>query len=110
MDTIKTGIGFVTENRDLFITLAGSLLAIVKLTVWGRAKATALDAVTTVIEQLRAKDVKQAVAAKEAALPSGALDALQTSVAKADPKKEAPGPATSFVRELFRGILPGKKG
>lgn len=110
MDTIRTGIGFVTEHRDVFITLLGSLLAVIKLTAWGRAKAAALDTVTTVIEQLRASDVKQAVAAKATALPSGAVDALQTSVAKADPKKEAPGPATSLVRELFRGFLPGKKG
>ncbi len=108
MDTIRTGISFVSDNREVFVTLVVSLLAVVKLTAWGRAKSAALDTVTTVIEQLRAKDVKQAVAVKEAVLPSGAVAALQTSVAKADPKKEAPGPATSLVRELFRGILPKK--
>ena len=108
MDTLRNGIGFVVDNRDLFITLAGCLLAIIKLTAWGRAKTAALDTVTTVVEQLRATDVKKAVAAKEAALTAGALDALQVSVAKADPNKDVPGPATRLVRELFRGILPRK--
>ncbi len=109
MDTLRTGISFVTENRDLFVTLAASLLAVIKLTAWGKAKAIALDTVTTVVEQLRATDVKQAVAAKEAELTAGALDALQVSVAKADPKKDVPGPVRRFVRELFRGVLPSKK-
>ena len=108
MDTLRTGIAFVSDNRDLFITLAGSILAIIKLTAWGRAKAAALDTVTTAIERLRATDVKKAVAAREAGLAAGALDALQVSVAKADPGKTAPGPATQLVRELFRGILPNK--
>jgi len=108
MDTLRTGITFVSDNRDLFITLVGSLLAVIKLTSWGRAKAAALDTVTTVVEQLRATDVKKAVAAKEAELTAGALDALQVSVAKADPNKDVPGPATRLVRELFRGILPRK--
>ena len=57
---------------------------------------------------MRATDVKKAVAAKEAALTAGALDALQVSVAKADPNKDVPGPATRLVRELFRGLLPRK--
>ena len=108
MDTLRTGISFVSDNRDLFITLVGSLLAIIKLTAWGKAKAAALDTVTTVVEQLRATDVKNAIAAKEAELTAGALDALQVSVAKADPNKTVPGPVTRIVRELFRGILPRK--
>ena len=108
MDTIRVGIAFVSDNRDLFITLVGSLLAIIKLTAWGRAKSAALDAVTGVVERLGAANVKQAVAAKETGLAAGALDALQVSVAKVDPGKDVPGPATRFVRELFRGILPRK--
>ncbi|HOV76333.1 MAG TPA: hypothetical protein PK967_20465 [Candidatus Hydrogenedentes bacterium] len=108
MDTLRTGISFVSDNRDLFITLVGSLLAIIKLTAWGKAKAAALDTVTTVVEQLRATNVKNAVAAKESELTAGALDALQVSVAKADPNKTVPGPVTRLVRELFRGILPRK--
>ena len=108
MDTLRTGITFVSDNRDVFITLVGSLLAIIKLTAWGRAKTAALDTVTTVVEQLRATDVKNAVAAKESELTAGALDALQVSVAKADPNKDVPGPATRLVRELFRGLLPRK--
>ncbi len=36
MDTLRTGITFVSDNRDVFITLVGSLLAIIKLTACGR--------------------------------------------------------------------------
>jgi len=109
MEAVKTGLGFVTENRDLIAGMLVSIIALVKVTAWGRAKAAALDAVTRVIERLGANSVKQAVAEQEAKMTAGALDALQVSVAKADPKKTAPGPVTQIVREVFRGVLP-KKG
>ena len=108
MENVREAIGFLTDNRDLFVTLVASLLAIIKLTAWGRAKSAALDTVTAVVERLRATNVKQAVAAQETDMPSGALDALQVSVAKADPNKDVPGPVTRLVREVFRGILPKK--
>ncbi|HOV72696.1 MAG TPA: hypothetical protein PK967_01895 [Candidatus Hydrogenedentes bacterium] len=105
MESIKTLIEFVNNNRELFITLLGSILAIIKLTAWGKAKAEALDTVIAVIERAGANVVKSGVAAKEAQLTAGALDALHVSVAKADPKKTVPRPATRLVRELFRGII-----
>jgi hypothetical protein len=110
MDTLRTSISFVSDNRELFITLLGSILAIIKLTAWGKAKAEALDTVIAVIERAGANVVKSGVAAKEAQLTAGALDALHVSVAKADPKKTVPRPATRLVCELFRGILPARKG
>jgi len=105
VESIKTLIEFVNNNRELFITLLGSILAIIKLTAWGKAKAEALDTVIAVIERAGANVVKSGVAAKEAQLTAGALDALHVSVAKADPKKTVPRPATRLVRELFRGII-----
>jgi len=110
VESIKTLIEFVNNNRELFITLLGSILAIIKLTAWGKAKAEALDTVIAVIERAGANVVKSGVAAKEAQLTAGALDALHVSVAKADSKKTVPRPATRLVRELFRGILPARKG
>ena len=66
MESIKTLIEFVNNNRELFITLLGSILAIIKLTAWGKAKAEALDTVIAVIERAGANVVKSGVAAKEA--------------------------------------------
>lgn len=108
MDTIRDIYGIVSNNGDLFATLIASLLAILKLTAWGRAKSAALDTVTAAVERLRATNVKHAVAAQETDMTPGAVDALQVSVAKADPNKNVPGPVTRLVRELFRGILPRK--
>jgi len=109
METLRNALDFFNTNKEVLLTLVGSIFAVIKLTAWGKAKATALDTVTGVIERIGANSVKQAVAAQEAKLTAGALDALQTSVAKVDPNKTAPGPVTQIVREVFRGILPAKK-
>jgi hypothetical protein len=106
MEVIRNVMEFLNTNREVLIGLVLSVIAVIKLTSWGRAKASALDAVIGVIERLGASNVKQAVAAQEKRLTAGALDALKTSVAKADPKQTVPGPVTRTVREVFRGILP----
>jgi hypothetical protein len=109
MENVMSALGFLSTNKEVIATLLASIVAVVKLTSWGRAKASALDTVTGVIERLKATQVKQAVADEEARLTAGALDALKVSVAKVDSNKTVPGTATRFMSELFRGILP-KKG
>ena len=108
MQQLERIVIFVLENKELFATLLVTLLTIVKLTSWGRAKAKALDAVIGVIERLGAKEVKGAVAAREAGLPAAARDAIRYAVSKADPKKTPDGLATRVVREVLRGVLPRK--
>lgn len=108
METLRHVLDFFNTNKETLLTFVGSVIAVIKLTAWGKAKSTALDTVTGAIERIGATNVKQAVAAQEAQLTAGALDALQTSVAKVDPNKTAPGPVTQLVREVFRGILPKK--
>ncbi|MHB1002097.1 MAG: hypothetical protein ACYC27_22890 [Armatimonadota bacterium] len=90
-------VNFITENRDVLITFMASLIAILKLTAWGRAQAAALDAVVGVIEVLGARNVKAGVSDVADSLPTDAQDALTDSVAKADPKKDDP---SLFVRLL----------
>ncbi|HEB84348.1 MAG TPA: hypothetical protein ENI92_05030, partial [Bacteroidetes bacterium] len=80
MQQLERIVIFVLENKEHFATLLVTLLTIVKLTSWGRAKAKALDAVIGVIERLGAKEVKGAVAAREAGLPAAATAPL-TSLA-----------------------------
>ena len=108
MESIRSVLNFLTTNKEVLGGVLLSVIAVIKLTSWGRSKASALDAVIGVIERLGAGNVKQAVAAQEKSLASGALDALKTSVAKADPKQTVPGPVTRTLQEVFRGILPKK--
>ena len=75
-------------------TLSVSLIAILKLTSWGRSQSAALDAVIDTIERVGDKKVKTGVAAHEDHLKSGARDALHYAVSKSDPKKKTIGVAT----------------
>lgn len=95
---------FVLENREVLVAFVVSLIAVVKLTTWGKAQAAALDAVVGVIERMGVGEVKTAVARTETALPAAAKDALKDSVAKADPKKSPLSIGWKIVREIFRGI------
>ncbi len=99
-DTIR----FIIENRDVLITFLIALIAVVKLTAWGKAQSSALDAVVGVIEGLGARNIKAGVSDAVSDLPAGAQDAIGDSVAKADPKKESSSLFTRIVREVFRGI------
>ncbi|MHB9037909.1 MAG: hypothetical protein ACYC64_14725 [Armatimonadota bacterium] len=93
---------FVIENKDVLITFVIALVAVIKLTAWGKAQATALDTVVAVIEKLGAGNVKLRVANSMYALSGGAQDAIADSVAKADPKKTQCNIIVRFLRELFR--------
>jgi hypothetical protein len=51
MEQIETLYRAILDNKELFVALIVTVLAIVKLTAWGRAKADALEAVIGVIER-----------------------------------------------------------
>jgi len=108
MQQLEQILTFILDHKELIGTFLATLLAIIKLTSWGRAKAAALDAVIGVIERMGAKEVKSGVAAKEINLQTAAKDALRHAVTKADPKKKVDGLATRVVREVLRGVLPRK--
>jgi hypothetical protein len=99
---------FILNHKELIATLIVTLLTVIKLTAWGRAKATALEAVIGVIERLGAKEVKTGVAGQELNLDTAAQEALRHAVAKVDPKKSPDGTLARIVREVLRGFLPLK--
>jgi len=97
-------VKFIVENREVLIAFVVSLVAVMKLTAWGKAQAVALDAVVGVIERLGACDVKHGVSVAEIDLSSAAKDALRDAVAKADAKKTPLSAVLKFIREVFRGV------
>ncbi len=97
-------VRFLAENREVLITFILSLIAVIKLTAWGKAQAAALDMVVGVIEELGISTVKRAVSNAAGDLAAGAQDAISDSVAKVDPKKKSPSLAIRIVRELLRGL------
>ncbi|MCE5322372.1 hypothetical protein LLG46_03535 [bacterium] len=92
----------IIENKELFVTFLVSLIAIIKLTAWGKAQASALDVITGIIERIGAGEIKSRVAKEETNLSSAARDAVQNSVAKADPKKTPKSAVVRFLKEVFR--------
>jgi len=108
MQQFEQILTFILDHKELIGTLIVTLLTVVKLTAWGRAKAAALEAVIGVIERLGAKEVKTGVAGQELNLDTAAQDALRHAVAKVDPKKTPDGTVTRIVREVLRGFLPLK--
>jgi len=108
MEEIAHLINLVLANKEVSVALILAVIAVLKLTSWGKANAKALEVVVKIIEGLGLSEVKARVAAIEPKLGSGAQDALQNAVAKADPKKTARGLGATIVREIFRGIVPRK--
>jgi len=96
-------IRFIADHREVLITFLVALMAVVKLTAWGKSQALALDTVVGVIEGLGAGDVKSGVSDATGDLSSGAQNAINDSVAKADPKKESPSLVTRILRAVFLG-------
>ena len=109
MQLVEQMLSFLLEHKEVLTTLLVSLIAVLKLTSWGRSQSAALDAVVDIIERVGDKRVKTDIAAHEGHLKTGARDALQYAVSKADPKKKNIGVATRLARELLRGVLPTKR-
>ena len=97
-------ISFLIENREVLITFVISLVAVIKLTAWGRAQAAALDAVVGVVERVGASEVKSGVANRQMRLSPAASDAINDSVAKADAKKSPLSIGWKVLREILRGL------
>jgi len=95
---------FILDNREVLTAFLVALIAVVRLTAWGRAQALALDTVIGVIERVGAGEVKSGVAGTEKKLPDAAKDAIRDSVAKADPKKTPKTIILRVLREAFRGL------
>lgn len=97
-------VRFILENREVLAAFVVALIAVIKLTAWGKAQAAALDAVVGVIERMGVGEVKAAVAKTQTTLSPAAKDALTDSVAKTDPKKSALSTAWRVLREIIRGL------
>ncbi|MCE5313999.1 MAG: hypothetical protein ABFD49_06990 [Armatimonadota bacterium] len=95
-------LSFVTDNKDVLITFIVALVAVLKLTKWGKAKTTALDTIVGVIEKLGASSVKLSVATSMCSLTESVQDAITDAVAKADPKKTQSNIVVRFLRDLFK--------
>ena len=108
MQMIIDLIRWFFANLDILLGAVLPIIAVLKLTAWGRANAEALDTLTRVIEDLDAKDVKTAMAAKESQLSDVARDVLRDAVATVDIKKRTPIGFDQIGRELWRGIFPVK--
>lgn len=108
MQLITDLLRFFFGNLDIILGAVLPIIAVLKLTSWGRANAEALRAAALVIEELGAKEVKEAIASKESGLTDVAKDVLQDAVSTVDPKKTPRGSFELMVRELWRGIFPVK--
>ena len=92
------------ENKETVIGLLVALFSLLRLTTWGRAKGQALDTVIGVIESLDLKDAKTLVASHQTYLPTGARDALDHAVNKADAGKKPVPLVNRLAKEVFRGL------
>ena len=97
-------ISFLMENREVLITFIVALIAVIKLTAWGRAQAKALDTIVGVVERAGASELKSQVAFQQMRLSPSASDAIKDSVAKADPKKSPLSLGWKVLREVLRGL------
>ncbi|MHB9131172.1 MAG: hypothetical protein ACYDBB_08795 [Armatimonadota bacterium] len=96
----------LVENRETLVTFALAGMALLKITAWGRANAEALQTLIHVIEALKVKEVKQAMAGLEADLSEAAQDVLRDAVATVDEKKTPLALALRVAREVLRGLFP----
>jgi len=98
-------IKLVLTNWDALITLLIAVIAVVKLTGWGRANAEALQVVVDAIERLQQGNVKQEVAKQQTGLSAVAQDALDDAVFAADRKKKPLPSILRICREALRGLF-----
>ncbi len=95
----------VLTNWDALITLLIAVIAVVKLTGWGRANAEALQVVVDAIEKLQQTEVKGEVSRMQSGLSEVAQDALEDAVFAADRKKKPLPSILRICREALRGLF-----
>lgn len=93
------------NNLDTIFTVLVGVVAVAKLTAWGRANAEALETVVDVIEQLQHTDVKREVAKRQTGLSEVAQDVLLDAVQTVDAKKTPLTAALRVCREILRGLF-----
>ena len=98
-------LSFVIEHWGVLLTFLLALIAVVKVTAWGRANAAALQLIIDIIEQLQLRTVKQEVASRQTALPSIVQDVITDAVAVADAKQKPLPLLLRIGRELIRGLF-----
>ena len=103
-----TIISFMVNNWEVLVTLVVALIAVVKVTAWGRANAAALQLIIDIIEQLQLRTVKQEVASRQPALPAMVQDAITDAVAVADAKQKPLPLILRIGREVLRGLFGGR--
>lgn len=101
-------LSFVIEHWGVLLTFVLALIAVVKVTAWGRANAAALQLIIDIIEQLQLRTVKQEVASRQTALPSIVQDVITDAVAVADAKQKPLPLLLRIGRELIRGLFGGR--
>jgi hypothetical protein len=99
---LNHAFNWLLTNYEFVFAAVGIVLSIIKLTVWGRANAKALEAVTAAVEEVQADVVKKVVASKSGELPGTVADALKDAVATVDPAKPTPSAWQIFLREALR--------
>jgi hypothetical protein len=104
---MKNYIGLILENLNTIMVIISALIALIRMTAWGRANQIALDTVTEAIEKLDAKEVKEKIKAIHDTLPDGAANALKDSVRKVDKDKVTPS-AIEMIAEIAM-IRPRQK-
>jgi len=90
------------EYIEFYATIALLIIAVIRLTAWGKANKEALDAVVENVEVCRAGAVKANLRRDETSISGGARDAIKDAVHRADPKKDTP----SAAKEVSRVLLP----
>lgn len=95
----------VLTNWDALFTLLLAIIAVAKLTGWGRANAEALQVVVDAIEKLQQTEVKGEVARLQSSLSEVAQDALDDAVNSADRKKKPLPSILRVCREALRGLF-----
>lgn len=94
----------VLENWDTVITIIGAIIAIIRLTAWGKANKEALDTIVGAIEDINSAEVKEKVKSAHGNLNREASNALTDSVRRKDKNKTNPGVA-SYVADVA-GVRP----
>lgn len=72
---------------DVAVIIGTSVLALLKVTAWGRAQKSALDVLTKCIELLDEKAVKRAVARRSGKISKAAKQAIHLSIKRAENEK-----------------------
>ena len=103
-----TILAFFIDNWEVLLTFLLALIAVVKVTAWGRANAAALQLIIEIIEQLQLRTVKQEVASRQGALPPIVQDAITDAVAVADTNQQPLPLILRIGRELIRGLFGGR--